>query len=74
LLGLLNKKKDYLVIAIKNETDPGEIILNTTNNAFSANTTQYSIPMQFDYRNEKMIYMRNTAVYLYYVMIGLVLI
>jgi hypothetical protein len=30
LLGLLNKKKDYLVFAIKNETDPSEIILNVT--------------------------------------------
>src|SRR3569833_599775 len=72
LLGLLNKKKDYLVIALKNNTDPGMIILNTTANIFGVNTTQFSIPMQFDYRNEKMQYMRNTAITLYYVMIGIV--
>jgi hypothetical protein len=72
LYGLLNKKKDYLTIALQNGTDPSLIIYNTTNNVFGNNITQYSIPMQFDYRNAKMQYMRQTAIYLYYVMIGLV--
>ena len=72
LLGLLNKKKDYLVIALRNDTDPSEIILNTTANVFGVNSTQFAIPMQFDYRNSKMQFMRDTAIYLYYVMIGIV--
>jgi len=39
LYGLLNKKKDYLTIELKNGTDPALIIYNTTNNVFGNNKT-----------------------------------
>ncbi len=52
LYGLLNKKKDYLMVALKNETDPAEIIYNTTANVFGNNNTKFVIPMQFDYRSK----------------------
>jgi hypothetical protein len=58
LYGLLNKKKDYLVIAIQNNTDPAQLIYNTTADVLGNNMTSFSIPMQFDYRNAKMEYMR----------------
>jgi hypothetical protein len=45
LYGLLNKKKDYLVIALVNGTDPSLLIYNTTADVFGNNNTQFSIPM-----------------------------
>lgn len=51
LYGLLNKKKDYLVIAVKNGTNESEFIYNTTGYTLGNNNTKFSIPMQFDYRS-----------------------
>ena len=52
LYGLLNKKKDYLMVALKNETDPAQLIYNVTANVFGNNNTKFAIPMQFDYRSK----------------------
>ena len=72
LYGLLNKKKDYLMLEIRNGTNESDFVYNATYHELGNNYTRLSIPMQFDYRNEKMTYMRNTANLLYYIMIGLV--
>jgi hypothetical protein len=39
LYGLLNKKKDYLIIGIINNTDPGTIIFNTTADVMGNNNS-----------------------------------
>lgn len=45
LYGLLNKKKDYLVLEIKNGTNESDFIYNTTNDELGINKTKFSIPM-----------------------------
>mmetsp|Transcript_19663 Transcript_19663/g.14391 ORF Transcript_19663/g.14391 Transcript_19663/m.14391 type:complete len:214 (+) Transcript_19663:1732-2373(+) len=72
LYGLLNKKKDLLMVELKNGTNQSDFIYNFTKSEMGNNISKYIIPMQFDYRNNKMQYMRDTANILYYVMIALV--
>lgn len=85
LYGLLNKKTDWLVIGVQGGADPSLILFNSTANVIGANTSQIRINMQFDYRStiiinsyifvdEKMSFMKNTATYLYYVMIAIIVI
>lgn len=81
MYGLLNKKSDNLVFRVKNLSDEslvGLVVLNATNQTFKVindnnETCKLRIPMQFDFRDEKMIYYRNLAVSLYYVMIVLII-
>lgn len=71
MYGLLNKQNDLLIFEVKNSS---LIIFNTTGEVLTSSTGSCRINMQFDFRDEKMQYMRNTAVILYYVMIAIVVI
>jgi len=53
LLGLLNKKSDFLIFEVRNETEVATslLILNTTGEEMASNTTQKRIEMQFDFRS-----------------------
>jgi hypothetical protein len=70
MYGLLNKRSDFLVFQCLNCTP---LIANTSGQLIGSNTTKFRIEMQFDYRDEKMAFMKSTANLVYFVMIGLVL-
>ena len=59
---------------MKATADPNDLIYNTTENEFGNSKTSHLVTLQFDYRNVKMLDMRNTAIYLYYVMIFIIVI
>ena len=69
MYGLLNKRNDLLIFECLNAS---LLILNATGEVFSSNYGSKRIDMQFDFRDEKMTYMRNTAIALYYVMIAII--
>lgn len=71
LLGLLNKKRDYLIFELE---DAEMIILDTTTEELKSNTASGSIPMQFDMRNKRMKDLRKMAEVLYWVGLGVVFI
>lgn len=56
LYGLLNKKSDYLIFEVRNDTDlPTQLlILNMTGEEMASNTTQKRIEMQFDFRGKRL--------------------
>jgi hypothetical protein len=69
LLGLLNKKRDYLMIELE---DAEMIILDANSEELKSNTASGSIPMQFDMRNQRMKDLRQMAVIIYWVGMGVV--
>lgn len=52
LYGLLNKKSDFLTVAIK---DPMPLLLNSSGELMGANSTKLRIEMQFDFRSKAYI-------------------
>jgi len=69
LLGLLNKKRDYLMMELE---DAEMIILDANSEELKSSSASGSIPMQFDMRNTKMMDLRQMAVTLYWVGMGIV--
>lgn len=72
LYALLNKKVDKLNVYRKIIGDQSLVHYNSTAFTLGNNYSAYQIPLQFDYRNEKMDEMRSIAGYLFYVMILIV--
>lgn len=54
LLGLLNKKSDFLTFEIRNDSDTATqmLLLNITGEEMASNTTQIRVEMQFDFRSK----------------------
>jgi len=69
MYGLLIKRSDYLVFNCRNSS---LFIANVSNQIFKSNSTQKRIEMIFDYRNEKMAFMKSTGETLFFVLCGLV--
>jgi hypothetical protein len=57
LLGLLNKKSDFLTFEIRNDSNsPTEmLLLNITGEEMASNMTQKRIEMQFDFRSKLLL-------------------
>lgn len=72
LYALLNKKVDRLYCYRKMVADQSLVHYNATAFTLGNNYSVRQIPMQFDYRNEKMDEMRSISGYLFYVMIAII--
>lgn len=71
LLGLLNKKRDYIYFEL---TSAELMIIDPTTTELRSNKTQGSIPMQFDMRNQKMKDLRQMAIVLYWMALAVIII
>ncbi|CDW72642.1 UNKNOWN [Stylonychia lemnae] len=69
LLGLLSKRDDLLIFECLNQS---LIVINPQDEILASTVASKRIEMQFDFRDEKMQFMRSTSLALYYIMIAII--